>query len=167
MSLNDAKRELQKNCWFRVQNRAKNNFLHLCLHTYLAWIFLFLCPFLSNYPWTFGKKSFFNKLWAWKVGIKQKIRGCRVKSWPNVAPRQLQSRKKVHQKYTDIACKAKFFPSYLTQAAKFMLQHPTMWFDRKQSKYSSKELLLYEFLHRKSTDVGKTVTNSACIPLCQ
>ena len=26
-----------------------------------------------------------------------------------------------------------------------MLQHPTVWFDWKQSKYSNKELLLYEF----------------------
>ena len=41
-----------------------------------------------------------------------------MKSWPNVASRQLQSRKKVQQKYKDIACKAKFFPPYLRQAAK-------------------------------------------------
>ena len=41
-----------------------------------------------------------------------------MKSWPNVASRQLQSRKKVQQKYRDIACKAKFSPPYLTQAAK-------------------------------------------------
>ena len=26
-----------------------------------------------------------------------------------------------------------------------MLQHPTVWFDRKQLKYLSKELLLYGF----------------------
>ena len=36
---------------------------------------------------------------------------------------------------------------------KFMLQHPTVWFDRKQLKYLSKELLLYDFLHKRSTDV--------------
>ena len=41
-----------------------------------------------------------------------------MKSLPNVASRQLQSRKKVQQKYKDIACKAKFFPPYLKQAAK-------------------------------------------------
>ena len=34
-----------------------------------------------------------------------------------------------------------------------MLQYPTVWFDWKQSKYPSKELLLYEFLHKRSTDV--------------
>ena len=32
-----------------------------------------------------------------------------------------------------------------------MLQHPTVWSDRKQSKYPSKELLLYDFLHKRST----------------
>ena len=37
---------------------------------------------------------------------------------PNVASRQLQSRKKVQQKFRDSACNAKFFPPYLRQAAK-------------------------------------------------
>ena len=41
-----------------------------------------------------------------------------MKSWPNVATKQLQSRKKVQQKYRDPACKANFFPFYLTQASK-------------------------------------------------
>ena len=51
---------------------------------------------------------------------------------------------------------------------KFMLQHPTVTVVRKkQSKSPSKELLLYEFLDKKSTDVWKTVTNSACRPLYQ
>ena len=36
---------------------------------------------------------------------------------------------------------------------KFMLQHPTVWLDRKQLKYLRKELLLYDFLHKRSTDV--------------
>ena len=39
---------------------------------------------------------------------------------------------------------------------KFMFQHPTVWFDRKQLKYLSKELLLYDLLHKRSTDVWKT-----------
>ena len=64
MFLNDAQRELQKNAWFRAQNSVKNNFLPLCLETSLAWKFLFLCSSLKNYPWTFEKNSFFNKLWA-------------------------------------------------------------------------------------------------------
>ena len=41
----------------------------------------------------------------------KKIGGRRMKSWPNVASKQVQSRKKVQQKYRDIACKAIFFPS--------------------------------------------------------
>ena len=54
-----------------------------------------------------------------KSGAKtKKSGGRRVKSWPNVASRQLQSRKKVQQKYRVIACKAIFFPPYLRQAAK-------------------------------------------------
>ena len=76
-----------------------------------------------------------------------------MKSWPNVATKQLQSRKKVQQKSRDIACKANFFFFIWHRHLKFMLQHPTVWFDLNQSKYPSKELLLYEFLHKKSTDV--------------
>ena len=34
-----------------------------------------------------------------------------------------------------------------------MLEHPTVRLDRKQLKYLSKELLLYDFLHKRSTDV--------------
>ena len=41
-----------------------------------------------------------------------------MKSWPNVATKQLQSRKKVQQKYRDTACRSNFFPFYLTQASK-------------------------------------------------
>ena len=41
-----------------------------------------------------------------------------MKSWPNVATKQLQSCKKVQQKSRHIACKAKFFPPYLRQVAK-------------------------------------------------
>ena len=95
----------------------KKIILPLWLETYLAWTFLFLCSFLNNYPWTFGKKSFFNKLResetktknlgvaGWKVGQKWHRDNC---SHP----------KKVQQKYRDIACKAKNFPPYLRQAAK-------------------------------------------------
>ena len=53
-----------KNVGFKAQSSAKNNFLPQWLETYLAWTFLFLCSFLNNYPWTFGKNSFFNKLWV-------------------------------------------------------------------------------------------------------
>ena len=52
----------KKKVW--AQNSAKNNFLPLCLETSLVWKFIFLCSFLKNYPLTFEKNSFFNKLWA-------------------------------------------------------------------------------------------------------
>ena len=64
MFLNDAQQELQQKVWFRVENSAKDNFLPLWMETCLAWKFLFLPSFLNNYPWTFEKSSFFNKLWA-------------------------------------------------------------------------------------------------------
>ena len=38
-----------------------------------------------------------------------------------MASKQLQSRKKLQQKYRDIACKANFFPPYLRQAAKIYI----------------------------------------------
>ena len=45
MILNDAKRELQKNVWFRVENSAKNNFLPLCLKPVQPENFSFSVPF--------------------------------------------------------------------------------------------------------------------------
>ena len=51
-------------------------------------------------------------------GGTKKLGGRRVKSWPNVAMKKLQLRKKVQQKYRDIACKANFFLHCLKQAAK-------------------------------------------------
>ena len=59
------------------------------------------------------KKILFQQAMSIKSWAKTKKNGGgRVKSWPIVAWRQLQSRKKVKQKYKDIACKAKFFPPY-------------------------------------------------------
>ena len=89
------------------------------LKTCSAWKFLFLCSFLNNYPWTFEKKFVFQQALSIKSGGKtKKLGGRRVKSWPNVASRLLQSRKKVQEKARDIAWKAKIFPPYWRQAAK-------------------------------------------------
>ena len=54
-----------------------------------------------------------------------------MKSWPNVATKQLQSCKKVQQKSRGIACKAKFFPSYLRQVAKIYVatSHNVVWLE--------------------------------------
>ena len=78
-----------------------------------------LSLFLSQkLPMNIRKKFVFQQAMSIKTWVKQTMGGRRVKSWPNVASRQLQSRKKVQQKYKDIACKANFFPLYLRQAAK-------------------------------------------------
>ena len=86
-------------------------------------------------------------------GAKTKNRGHRVKSWPNVASRQLQSRKNYNKNIETLLAKQNFYLLIWNRQLKFMLQQPTMWFDRKQSKYSSKELVLYDFLHKRSTEV--------------
>ena len=54
-----------------------------------------------------------------------------MKSWPNVSKKQLQSWKKVQQKYRDIACKANFFPPFLRQAAKIYVatSHSVVWLE--------------------------------------
>ena len=57
----------------------------------------------------------------------------------------------VQQKYMDIACKANFSLLIWDRQLKLMLQHPTVWSDREQSKYPSKELLLYDLLHKRMT----------------
>ena len=118
MFLNDAQRELQKKVWFRAKNSAKNNFLPLRLETSLAWKFLFLCSFLKKYPWTFKKiqfsTSYEHKEWA----KNKKLGDRRVKSWPNVATKQLQSHKKKYNKNIETLLAKQFFPFYLTQAAK-------------------------------------------------
>ena len=59
-----------------------------------------------------SSKSCFSSPWIYALQDKTKKKGgFRVKSWPNVASKQLQSRKKYNKKYIDIACKANFFPS--------------------------------------------------------
>ena len=65
------------------------------------------------------KKFVFQQAMSIKSWAKTKKNRCRrMKSWPNVASRQLQSCKKEQQNYRDIAGKAKFSPPYLKQAAK-------------------------------------------------
>ena len=121
----------------------KNNFLPLRLETYLAWTFLFLYSFLNNYPWTFEKNSFFNKLWIYRVGLKQKIRRSQGEK---LAKRGIKTtavtQKKYNKNIETLLVKQNFSLLIWDRQLKFMLQHPTVRFDRKQSKYLSKELLL-------------------------
>ena len=53
--------------------------------------------------------------------------------------------KKYNQNRETLLAKQIFSPLILNRQLKFMLQHPTVWLDRKQLKYLSKELLLYDF----------------------
>ena len=86
--------------------------------------------------------------------LKQKIKGSQGEKLAKRGIETTAVRQKVQQKYRDIACKANIFPSlFEDRQPKFMLQHLTVWFDRKQLKYLSKELLLYDFLHKRSTDL--------------
>ena len=85
-------------------------------------------------------------------GLNKKIRGRRVKSWPNLASRQLQSRKKVQQKYRDIASKAKFSPPYLRQAAKIYVSTSHSVVRQETIEISEQKMLLYDFFFGKQVD---------------
>ena len=54
-------------------------------------------------------------------------------------------------KIKDIACKAKLFPPYLRQAAKTYVATSHSVVRQETIEYPSKELLLYDFLHKRST----------------
>ena len=115
-----------------------------------------LSLFLSQkLPMNIRKNFDFQLAMSIKSGAKtKKIGGRRVKSWPNVATKQLQSRKKKYNKNIETLFAKQIFSLFIWhRLLQFMLQYPTVWFEWKQSKYPSKELLLYEFLHTRSTDV--------------
>ena len=59
--------------------------------------------------------------------------------------------KKYNKKIKALLAKQNFSLLIWDRQLKLMLQYPTAWSDRKQLKYPSKELLLYDFLHKRST----------------
>ena len=61
--------------------------------------------------------------------------------------------KKYNKNIKTVLAKQSFSVLIRDRQLKLLLQHLTVWFDRTQSKYLSKELLLYDFLHKRSTDV--------------
>ena len=69
------------------------------------------------------------------MGLKQKIRGSQGEK---LAKCGIETTAKVQQKFRDSACKANFSLRIWDSQLKFMLQHPTVWFNRKQSKYPCK-----------------------------
>ena len=157
-----------KKFWFRAQNSVKNNFLLLRLETSLAWknsLSLFLSQKL---PMNVRKKFVFQQamgITSWAKTKNQGVAGWKVGQ--TLQRNNCSLAKKYNKKVETLLAKQNFSLLIWDRSLKFMLQHPTMWFDWKQSKYPSKELLLYDVLHKKSTDVWKTVTNSACRPLYQ
>ena len=65
------------------------------------------------------KKFVFQQAMSIKSDAKtKKFGGRRVKSWPNVASKQLQSRKKYNKNIETMLAKQIFFPPYLREAAK-------------------------------------------------
>ena len=74
---------------------------------------------------------------------------------------------KVQQNYRDIACKAKFFSAFLRKAAKIYVATPHSVVRQETIEISEQRTAYVGFLHKRSTDVWKTVTNSACRPLYQ
>ena len=97
----------------------------------------------------------------------KKFGGRRVKSLPNRCNETTAVvQKKYNKKVETMLAKQNYSLLIWNRSLKSMLQHPTMWFDWKQSKYPSKETAFMRcFCTSKSTDVWKTVTNSACRPL--
>ena len=71
-----------------------------------------------------------------------------------MATKQLQSRKKVQQNNRDTACKANFFPFYLTQVSKIYVatSHSVVRLETIEIS-EQRTAFIYEFLHKRSTDV--------------
>ena len=93
-------------------------------------------------------KSCFSSPWIYALQDKTKKKGVsgwkvgQTWHWNNCS--HAKSTTKIYRH-----CLQSEFFSFLIwdRQLKFMFQHPTVWFDRKQLKYLSKKLLLYDFLH--------------------
>ena len=148
----ELKREKKKslpNLW-RAQN---GHFFHIWKNCKKR--FFLPSPLLPwNLPMNFHQKVVFLHLESMPFKIKQRKRG--VSGWKvgQTWHRNNCSHAKSTTKIYRHCLQSEFF-SFLIwdRELKFMFQHPTVWFDRKQLKYLSKELLLYDFLHKRSTDV--------------
>ena len=135
---------------FELERRTawcKKNLLPLRLETYLAWTFLFLCSFLNNYPWTL-EKFVFQQALSIKSGAKTKNQG--VAGWKvgQTWHRDNCSHAKCNKNTETLLAQQNFSLLIWDRQLKFMLQHPTVWFDRKQLKYLSKEMLCMIFCTR-------------------
>ena len=143
-----------KNVWVRAQNSAKNNFLPLRLETYLGWTFLFLCSFLNNYPWTLilEKNSFFQQAMSIKSEAKTKgAAGWKVgQTWHR---NNCSHAKKYNKSIETLLAKQIFSLLIWDRQLKFMLQHPTVWFDRKQLKYLHEQRTAFVWFCAQEVDM--------------
>ena len=148
-----------KNVWVWAQNSAKITF---CLYDWKPIkpeLFSFSAPF-SIITHEHQKKFVFQQAMSIKSGAKTKNHGVAGRKVGQTWHRNNCSHAKKYNKTIETLLGKQTFSLLIwDRQLKFMLQHPTVCFDRKKLKYLSKELLLYDFLHKRSTDVWKTVTN--------
>ena len=147
-NLKEKKKSLP-NLW-RAQN---GHFFHIWKNCKKR--FFLPSPLLPwNLPMNFHQKVVFLHLESMPFKIKQRKRdvsGWKLgQTWHQNNCSHAKSTKKIYRH-----CLQSEFFSFLIwdRQLKFMFQHSKVWFDRKQLKYLSKELLLYDFLHKRSTDV--------------
>ena len=99
--------------------------------------------------------------------LKQKIRGSQGEKLAKRGIETTAVTQKEQPKYRDIACKANFFSPYFRQAAKIYVATSHSVVRQETIEIFEQRTALYDFFHKRSTDVWKTVTNSACRPLYQ
>ena len=89
-----------------------------------------------------------------KSGPKtKKIRGSQGEKLAKRGNETTAVAQKVQQKYRDTACKAIFFPFYLTQASKIYVATSHSVVRLETIETSEQRTALNEFLHKRSTDV--------------
>ena len=88
-----------------------------------------------------------------KSGAKTKIRGSQGEKLAKCGNETIAVTQKVYQKYRDIACKAKYLPPYLRQAAKIYVATAHKVVQLETIEISEQRSALYDFLHKRPTDV--------------
>ena len=86
-------RELQKYLIHSAEHCKKKKLITITFQVppnFEQTVFYLKSPFLSNFSWTFRKRSFLKKLWAYRVKLKQQKMGLQgeIKVWVNVALKQ-------------------------------------------------------------------------------
>ena len=125
--------------------RSKRSFFHISKNCKKRFFSYFSPPPMKS-THELSSKSCFSSPWIYALQDKTKKKG--VSGWKvgQTWHRNNCSHAKSTTKIYRHCLQSEFF-SFLIwdRQLKFMFQHPTVWFDRKQLKYLSKELLLYDF----------------------